>query len=357
MTVYYVLLLLFTIVTIFASYTTKPSKITKKVCICGFLIFSALLCLRHPSMGIDLGYGRSNGYLAMYKEIAESNWIDVYKSSFLNYERGYVVFNKVLGYISKDPQILLIGCGIICMASISLFIYKNSKHPYLSFIIYIGLPCFLINFSGLRQALAIAITCMSFEMIKRKKPVRFILFVIFASLFHSSALIFLLAYPCFNIRTDDPTFKLLSILLLPIVFLFKYQIFTVASKVFKPDATPEYTASYTLFVVFSLIYIFTLILQNKMSDEVIGYRNLFYIACIFQAFSAIYSTAMRLGYYFMVFLILLLPEIIFSFGKTHEKFKFVLYLVFFICFASFGLYMLSSKTSWAMTNPYRFFWE
>ena len=80
-----------------------------------------------------------------------------------------------------------------------------------------GLPVFLLNFSGLRQAIAMGITALSFNFIKEKKPVQFILLVILASLFHKSAIVFLAMYPIYNIKLDKFG-KVMSIVVLGIVY-------------------------------------------------------------------------------------------------------------------------------------------
>lgn len=368
MTIYYIGYLLLAIIAVISYKQSHDDKRKKRICIGGFLIWTLIIGLRHPSMGVDLQYGYSNGYLGMFEFIAKQDWKSVFHNSFLNYEKGYVIFNKLLGHISQDEQFLLFTCAFISIAAFTYLIYKYSKFPFLSIIIYLGLPCFLMVFSGLRQALAIAITILSFQFIQKKKPIQFIVVVIIATLFHSSAIIFLLAYPCYYIRTDKSVLKIGSILLLPVVYLLRNPLFSLLSKIFKPDAVADNNSAITLFIIFTLIYIFSLIFEHKHNEIEIGYRNLFYVACICQAYGGVYSTAIRVGYYFMIYLCLLLPEIISQ--KTNESNTandlqtkrvasadgFLIYILVFICFAAFGLYSLS-KGSWAMTNPYHFFWH
>lgn len=371
MIAYYISYTTITIISLWFFHNKRldVQKSRRLFCLIAFIIFSLLLALRHPSMGIDLGYGTNHGYLVMFSYIKNMDWKQVFTSSVANYERGYIVFNKIIGIFFSDSQALLVISGFICIASISYQVYKNSKLPLLSFIIYLGLPSFLLNFSGLRQAIAISITIFAFSFIQKKKPIPFVLIVILASFFHSSALVFLLAYPLYYVKTNA-RIELYSMVALPVVFLLRYPLFHVVSSVFKQNAVPDNNSAVTLFIVFSLIYVFAIVFKDGANGKEVGYRNIFYVACVIQAFGSVYSTAIRVGYYFMIYLALLLPEIIthktlipeFIAHKTlikkyeHINFNAIMYVVVFICFAVFGLYALS-KSSWALTNPYHFFWD
>lgn len=345
----------------------KSKQKTQIICLFGFIIWVLIIGLRHPSMGVDLQYGKSTGYLAVYEFIAEAPWEDVLHKQFLNYERGYIIFNKLLSYLSQNSQMLLFSSAIIAIGSVSLLIAKNSKSAILSFVLYCGLSVFMLTFSGIRQAIAISITILAFFCIKKKKIFLFILLTLLASAFHASALVFLIAYPIYYIPANKPILKFLSVPLLLIVYLLRNPLFSLFSRLFKENAQNDENGSFMLFFFFTIIYIFALFFENKLNHVEIGYRNLFYVACICQAFSGVYATAMRVGYYFMIYLILLIPEIIFFkedsclINKKLGTVKMstdaaILYTAFFVFFLFWGLLQLKTST-WAMTNPHSFFWE
>ena len=109
-----------------------------------------------------------------------------------------------------------------------------------------------------------------------------------------------------------------------------------------------------LFLIFVCIYLFCSLFE-KNNEKINGYMNIYFIACVCQAFSGVYSSAIRMGYYFMTALPFLLPQAINNIEDFRQRqiFKFLIHG----CFLSFGLYTLSSKGSWAMSNPYHFFWQ
>ena len=82
--------------------TSKQKKLLVNA-ICA-LTFVLLLGLRHPSMGHDLRYLDSYGYLGGFQSIAKSAWT---LRDFKNYEVGYILFNKLISVFTTDNQTAL----------------------------------------------------------------------------------------------------------------------------------------------------------------------------------------------------------------------------------------------------------
>ena len=348
----------------FKTETFKNMQKAKKTfCIIGFISLALLMSLRHPASGIDIigSGGESIGYVGTFKEIAKFSFIKAFTFKVRNYEQGYTVFVKLLTLISKDPQILIVACGIIQSLCLFVLVYKNSKKPLLSTIIYFALPCFTICWSGLRQSIAISITMIAFLMIKEKKPIKFILLVILAWLFHSSAIIFLLAYPLYHLRMSS-IWKLTSVVIIPFAYIFKEPLFKAFSVIFKDNAKIGDTGALTLFLIFVLIYVFLIFFGNSKNKQLNGCTNLFWLACIFQAFSGISQGALRVGYYFIVYAIIAIPEIVSDEDENstlNYQHKIFITMLLSIAFVGYGFYALYSAKgeSWLTTNPYRFFWK
>jgi hypothetical protein len=298
MTVYYVLyaLLLGNLI-----LTKKYSK--KKYRIISILLttlpITLVIALRHPSMGVDLGDGRTFGYLYSFSVISQYTIKElILLKSFLNYEKGYLLLNKLIGEIYNNPQFFLAVCALITFALIGISVYKLSCDYAMSYIVYLGLPCFLINYSGLRQSLAIGIIALSYCFIKEKKLFQFIISVLFASAFHFSAFVFLLAYPLYHMKKNT-VIRLASVLALSIVYISRYDIFRILSRLFKENAVPDNNSSVILFIAFTAVYTI-LILFESNNDETNGYINIFYLACFCQAMGGVYSIVIRVGYYFLI---------------------------------------------------------
>lgn len=360
MLIYYSLYALLISAAVLKTAFAESVAAKRNYCIFSFLLISLILALRHPSMGVDLQYGGSNGYLGMFGIISESSWNSVFHNKFLNYEKGYVVFCKLIGCISGEQQTILIFCAFISIGAISYLIYKYSENPLLSYSIFLGLPVFLLNYSGLRQVIAIAITAVSYVLIRNKKPLLFVLAVLLAASFHRSAIFFLIAYPVYYFKPMS-RLRLFTVAALPAVYLLRSPLFSVLSRLFKDDAVPDNNSAITLFIIFCVIYAFNAVYSDKNDVHGEGLMNLFWLACFCQAFGGVYSTAIRVGYYFMIYLILLLPKTLSSIKNNaddNRKTYAVFTMIIFVCFSAFGLYSIyASKASWAMANPYHFFWQ
>ena len=336
-------------------YKEDKDKQKKAFTLTAFLLVFLLFALRHPSMGVDLGYfGHKMGYLQSFDILNTYSWNEILKlESWLNYERGYIVFNKLVGSLYNNRQFFLGVCAFISLFPIFLYIRKKSTLPFLSVVILMGLPIFLVQLSGLRQVIAIAITIFSMSFIEEKRKIPFILTVLFATLFHKSAIIFLVAYPMFYIRLND-IWKAVFTLFIPFVFLFRKPLFETLSKMFKEDAAIQDTGALTLFLVFTAVYIYLIILNKECDKNQNGMINLFYLACLCQAFGGIYNIAMRVGYYFMPYLMIAIPNTITK-NKDKQEYQ-TNYVLVLLAFVAYGLYAIKTST-WEMAYPYYFFWE
>lgn len=314
-----------------------------------------MLALRHQSMGVDLGYGGVYyGYLGSFSKISSYSWNEVIDlPSFLNYEKGYVLFNKAISVISKDPQWLLICCSLVSLAPICLLIYKYSVNCRFSIFVFMALPCFQVFYSALRQGIAIGICCYAMYCLQERKKWRFILSVIVASLFHASAIIFLVAYPLYYLRVEKKN-RYYSILLLPVLFLFRKPLFVVFSRLFKDQATITSTGAGTLFLIFTIVYCFCTVFIDETDEKSAGFLNLFYFACVCQSFSGLYQLAIRIGYYFMIGLVVALPNIVSNI--KNKRTKTISYIGIQSAFIVYGLYAIFNST-WSCAYPYHFFWE
>lgn len=335
---------------IYSNRTIEEKR--KKASFFCFFCFALLLALRHQSMGTDLRVDETYGYLGMYDTIAKTSWIKVITGSFLNYEKGYVIYNKLLSVLSKNRQLLLIATAFLSVLPVAKMIGKTSESPEQSFFIFMGIPLVLLYYSGLRQVIAMALCFVSIKNIQNKKLAKFIIKVLIASLFHSTALVFLPAYFIYRINITNK-YRFITLGALAVIYLFRNQLLQLLAKLTRRTVEIEDTGSFLLFIFFILIYLFC-VLVGKNTKEHTGYMNLFFGACVFQAFSGINSIIMRIGFYYMIFLVLLLPETIskLSNGTTRT----VLNTLLFLSFTLFGLYLLNGP-SYAMSNPYYFFWQ
>lgn len=324
-----------------------------------FLVISAgllilIMGLRSQEMGVDL-----DGYLNSFERLGAQSWSDVLAlDSFLNYEKGYVLFNRFLWVITEERQILVFVCAVLSLVPMARMIYKNSQDPLLSLIVYVATPAFTIVFSGLRQAVAMGITMWAFEFIKAKRWKIFVVFILIATLFHSSAIVVLIAYPLYHVKLDRK-WAMLSIVSLPAIFVLKVPLFVILSRIFRANATMDNNSAITLFLVYSALYVFCVFYGNRNNAQTNGLTNLFWAACAIQAMGGVNSIVIRVGYYYILYLPILLPQVfedMRQYGGNGRKYQQLIKFAAFCCFLAFGYYSLRNG-GWSESYPYSFFWQ
>lgn len=354
MTVYFFLYTLILLGTpILTNSNRTPEKKRKKSTIYITLLITLVIGLRHPSMGWDLQYQMPYGYFWSFEGISKLSFADVISGTpWQNYEWGFILYNKLLSYVSVNESWLLFMSAILSYVPVGIMIGRHSKDPVFSWILYLGLPCFLMPFSGLRQGIAIGIVTLSFRYIQQRKPIKFAIVILIASLFHSSALIALITYPLYHLKLK-PKIRIWSIPVLMFVYVLRRPLFVVASRLFKKNARIDDNNAITLFLVFTLIYMFCTVFLKNDDQESAGFLNLFYFACICQAFGGVSQLAMRVGFYFMPPLVIALPGIVKNMSANYRIISRTAVMTIFVLYGLYALY----SSSWPMAYPYHFFWS
>ena len=367
-------------VTLTKKSTERKAKNKYFVWISFALIFF-MFALRHQSMGVDLGYGKTwTGYLWAFDKINSYTWQEVFAlESFLNYEKGYVIFTKFVGSIFNNRQFFLAVCAFVSAFPVALGIRKKSPDATFSIFLYMALPVFLMLFSGLRQAIALGLCFYALILTEEKKPIRFVLTVFLACFFHFSAILFYVVYPLYWIKLNF-NLRIISVAILPIVFLFRVPLFKIVGP-FLGAYEPDYNGAINLLILFCVLYSFcSSYFENN--ERINGYLNVFYVACGCQILGNISTVAVRVGYYFMMALIILLPlaideysgkditvgmqyiegsvlqgDCLYDRKQLHRiGIRMAAKSIIVLFFCAWGVVNLYT-TSWSCANPYYFFWN
>lgn len=162
-----------------AFYFSKP--IYTLFFICLILLFWFLTAFRDSTIGND-----TQTYLNYYRDIRKTGVNPNYQI-----ELGYQYFCLLLTKIHSSPFFLLIVCATICYTVCGIYIYKKSDNILFSTLL---LFCLVFPFfaSGIRQAIAMVIVLAAYYLIKDGKKILPICLILFASVFHISALLALL---------------------------------------------------------------------------------------------------------------------------------------------------------------------
>lgn len=318
-----------------------------------FSLLTVMIMLRHNSVGSD-----TQNYIYFFEKCSALDWDRLRRETV---EVGYLYFNKGVSLVTHNTQMFL----AILAITISGLIYPTYKRlcidTSLTIAIFAVMSTFVMMFSGMRQMLAIGIGFVAYDFARNKRIVPFIAAVIIATLFHASAFMLILMYPAYHARVTK-NWLYLIIPLLILIFIFNEPIFIVLSLVIEQytrfDASITETDAYMMLILFSAFTVFAFIIpdESKLDDETIGLRNFLLIALVVQMFAPLHTLAMRMSYYYIIFIPLLLPKIIEYRSKKWSQIAIMgrrIMILFFLLY----FFMNASRGGNLHVFPYHFFWE
>lgn len=318
-----------------------------------FVFLTLLVMLRHESVGTD-----TQNYIRIFDDFSRMDWRQAGSKTV---EFGFSFFNKFVLLFTKEPQIFLIIAAIIPMVMIYSTYKRLCVDTSLTIVLFCTLSTFVMLFSGIRQTIAIGIGFIAYEYARKKKPVPFIITVLVAITFHTSAFMLLVMYPLYHARiTQKRLYAVIPILAL--IFIYNKPIFSILSLILsrftKYKGVISSTGAYTMLILFAVFTVWAYLIpdESKMDVETIGLRNILLFSLMLQMFAPLHTLAMRLNYYYIVFLPLLIPKII-QYRSIRWKQVAVLgrhiMVVFFLAYFFYSAYTGVNLRVF----PYHFFWE
>lgn len=234
------------------------------------------------------------------------------------YETGFVLFCYVLSRITSNYQILILSSSIIITVSVLKFIKKNSCNVSMSVYIYIAMNFFGMYMNVMRQALAISIFLWTYDLFyKEKKYFKYIVGIVIASTFHSSALV-LLVLPFISkisFKTKSMLFMcgitlMLLIFARPIVtqvaLLTGYAGYLTKANYFGSN----YFGAFFLFLANSIVFLFCFIQKDCLDEQQMEWLKISFVSLMLTLCTMQISIVGRIAEYFNVFGIVLVPNVL-----------------------------------------------
>ncbi len=324
-------ILLFVVVFIFAwiFLSKKFLKNGKKAFLiaAGFALFLYAALRSKDYSGDVIGYvNKFNNY----KNYSFEAMLKLYTTDIKN--PTFHLLGWLIGRIFGDAQFWIAFIGAVYAFSGVFVIYKESESPLMSVIAWISLGFFSFSLTGLRQAMALSFTMLAYFPAKNRKLLWFLLLTFIATLFHTSAFIFVLIYPIANKKMG--LFHVVVAIVVVVVFIaFQGQLRSFISQFFEETYLSGYADSETKLTfaglivqlaifAFGLIYYPNVVKKYEHANVL---YNLAFIGVIFQVFSSMIAEFFRVSMYFSFFNILLIPLAIQS--EPNKKTRQVLSLV------------------------------
>jgi len=342
----------------------------KAFCIVSAAVLIYFAALRAVSVGAD-----TPQFFNAYEKIASSEWTFRQQSGFGGrFETGFFVLCRLLGYISKDGQLLLIVTSVFSLSVLCWFIYRNSSDVVFSLLAFVGFQFYAFYLTAMRQVLAISIVLIGLEMfLCKRKYLGFILTVLFACLFHDSAFFALAMLPMYLLKPSKGLLSLCAIVLFVVFFGFR-QLFEIAASLtgFSAYLGSEFDeANYFAGAIKALLSVIVLFvmgyslrfgrererrLLSQKRDRVEDFFIWLQVATVFLSVLSMRAIIIeRICCYFNFFGFLILPQFLKkNVRKEDEKtFKILLVLLAFAYCATVLLF----RPEWTKVTPYLFYFQ
>lgn len=318
-----------------------------------FLLMFVMVAFRHDRIGND-----TSNYIGIYHRLSKMQYSSL---KAMGDEPLFAVFCKLCSYVSSNDRFFLAASAVIPFWGIGRFYCRESDDASLTIILFAISSVFVMLFSGIRQSIAIGIGMMAFPFVRKKKFWRFLICVILAMGFHNSAALLLLLYPAYHVKI---TKKWLYVVIPAIiaVFVFNRQIFsfllTVLSQYSRFEGEISSTGAYTMLILFVMLGVFSFVIpdEEKLTQDTIGLRNILLLVVVLQIFAPLHTLSMRMNYYFIPFVPVLIPQIIrcrrTEMAQVAILARHILVVVFAVYFLAF---LIPSNP--LHIYPYHFFWE
>ena len=300
-------------------------------------------------------------YIPTFERLLNMPLVEVFSAYFWK-EPLFYVGTKLFSFISTDYHVYLFAIAVFVVLSVCLYIYRYSPYPVMSFAIFFGLGYFGVECQMLRHALATSVLLFCYPYILERRPVPFFILVLIASGFHSSALVFCLAYLSSYLKAGWKQW-IACVVLVGVCFIFKDNVasmvnaFLSSSDRYSINASQYSTSSqFGLggFAMVTSLWVFAQILINPESKKEVETRtliNLGLFAVVFMSMVTIVGEFHRIGMFFGMSLVLFVPK---AFENKRIEDRGLIYALVLVLLFSYFLLMGLDNTG---LSQYMFFWD
>ena len=257
-----------------------------------------LIAFRHSSIGSDTGM-----YLLDLTRFSSMDLKSALEDT--RQEAGFVVFTKMIGYITSSPQLYQVIYTSIYFVSFFLFARKQENDlPFYFLFFFITLGEYLFFFTAVRQCIAISFCLLSFIFWSEKKYIFTGLFLFLAYTFHHSAILFVIIYPMMMRKVTQYSIILyLIIMYIGSSYLLEAQMFLneqleYVYEIEKVDSGLRFLSLLSILSVLAYVYVFK---RNSSSKYAAIFFNANIITLFFWFLRLQTRVAERPSFYFLPF--------------------------------------------------------
>lgn len=315
-----------------------------------FFVLFFLTAFRSHTVGAD-----TYNYSTMFSRFA--SWS--FAHDFQYKEPAFAVLCKIISLFTNDFQWLLIVVSIISIVPVAIVYIYEVEYPITTIVLLLSISNFYMFFSGMRQSIAISLGMIAFLFVRKKKFIPFLLIAVLAFFFHRTALILILMYPLYHIRiVKKSLFFVIPAMVL--MFIFNQPIFEFLQGIISDyeGVGDTDTGAVTMLLMLIAFSVFAFVIPDDelMDEDDIGMRNFLLMATAVQMFVPLNLYVMRMGYYFLIILPLVIPKVLVNTSYRWRQVAFVAHYVI-LAFFLLHFFITAESVNALKVFPYSFFWE
>lgn len=323
-----------------------------KIFIAAFAVMILLLGLRNERIGIDT-WNYADHFERCRTMLNLNEFIDYLKERDFR-EGGYWLCVFLLTRFGLADWGIRFVFAILSCVPVGVYIYKKSNSFLMSLFIYFAFGQFAFNFSGIRQGLAIGFVVLSMIWVE-EKPCKALLAVLCASLFHTTAIVFIPAI--FLSRSRVNALSLLFFTACTAMLLVGRD---WLMEMFKEGLSKSYDGIRVGGTTFMLFLIATAILQyyyfyGKIHAQRCTESVLFWLSAataVVYVFARTSPVYLRLALYYQIALVVSIPNMLRQVKDNLQRF------VGYWGYVVVGVYFFIEQVCfYYQITPYYFFWQ
>ena len=289
--------------------------------------------LRHVSVGPDTIHYYNSFNSAYF--MSWSDAFDSFKTAYLEGEGkdpGFVIFMRIAHLFTNDFNMFLFFCALPFFIPMGVLLYRYSSSVLqlvFAFTLYVAL-FHIVALSGIRQQIATGFCFMAFLQLGKGHNWKALLFIILGASIHVSALIFAVV-PVLRLLSPSlvKSLHLASFATIPFVIAFAAPIMLFLASFLANDYYTTYadsestTGSFTYIILMELLSLFCYFAIKKGDLQQDKRKMLLYVMLPMLTMTAplisLNGAMIRVGQYFTLYMMLLVPVAIDSIAKGFEK--------------------------------------
>ncbi len=338
------------------------------------VLFGAVMWFLAAFRNLNIGMFDTTGtYFRLYNDALALSLSDIILDSTYPETIFFELIDKVIQFFvgtNYQAYIAVLSLFYIVCFCASIMCFANERNwsavqIAVACVVYFSLIYFY-SYTMLRQYAALSVlVAFAYPCIRKRKPIAFLLSIGFASMLHSTALIFIVAYPlCVFVAykkkhlvlilvlsalgTLAPQLVMTALNSVPIPML-QARLGYIAHGIYEADTTGVGYGTIIFLTVLAVFYMW-----RKRADFDNTYSELLWLislGIVFQGWSHVIVEFYRVAMYFIVFNAFLLPERLQLIPKRNRS---VFTLATIVVFVVYGIFVLGDNVG---VIPYSFCWD